>query len=219
MPDGIVFDLDGTLWDSTVTVAAAWDAAVRTRHPRHPPITRAAIVGVMGLAHRPLLERLFPQHPAPEQERLAALCYAEEERRLRAQGGTVYPGVREGLARLRERFPLFIVSNCQAGYIETFLDCTALHGQIRDFECHGRTGLSKGENLAALLARNGLRSALLVGDTVGDEEAARAAGTPFLHVGYGFGTARTPDGRCETFAQVVETCLEWGNVSDPDPAG
>jgi phosphoglycolate phosphatase len=211
-PEGIVFDLDGTLWDASVTVAEAWDAAVRARHPRHPPITRADILAVMGLSHRPILERIFPQHPAEEQERLALLCYAEEERRLRAEGGAVYPGVPEGLARLRARWPLFIVSNCQAGYIETFLDCTGLHGTFRDFECHGRTGRDKGENLIALLRRNGLRAALMVGDTAGDEDAARAAGTPFLHAAYGFGAARAPHRRCADFAQVVEACLAWGSA-------
>lgn len=210
-PDGIVFDLDGTLWDATATVAEAWDAAVRARHPAHPPVTRADIVGVMGLSHRDILERIFPQHPAAEQEHLAVLCYAEEERRLRAQGAPLFPGVREGLARLRGRFPLFIVSNCQTGYIETFLDCTRLHAHFRDFECHGRTGRSKGENLADLLRRNALGSALMVGDTAGDEEAARAVDAPFLHAAYGFGAARSPDRRCADFAQVVQACLTWGS--------
>ncbi len=210
-PDGIVFDLDGTLWDATEAVAEAWDAAVRSRHPGHPPVTRSDILGVMGLPHRAILERIFPQHPRTEQEQLAVLCYAEEERRLRAQGAALFPGVRDGLARLGERYPLFIVSNCQAGYIETFLDSTGLQTRFRDFECHGRTGRSKAENLASLIGRNRLGAVLMVGDTPGDEEAARAVGAPFLHAAYGFGTARAPDRRCADFAQVVQTCLTWGS--------
>jgi phosphoglycolate phosphatase len=210
---GIVFDLDGTLWDSTVTVAAAWDAAVRTRHPDHPPIRQADIRAVMGLAHRELLERLFPRYPLAEQEALAALCYAEEERRLRTEGAPVYPGVREGLEILAARFPLFIVSNCQAGYIETFLDLTGMGERFSDFECHGNTGRGKPENLAGLLRRNRIACALLVGDTAGDEQAARTVGIPFLHAAYGFGLAERPDARCGDFAQVVRTCMAWGSRS------
>lgn len=209
---GIVFDLDGTLWDATATVAAAWDAAVRARHPGHPSIRQADIRAVMGLAHGELLERLFPHYPPAEREVLAALCYAEEERRLRAEGVPVYPGVREGLETLATRFPLFIVSNCQAGYIETFLDITETRGRFIDFECHGNTGRGKPENLAALLRRNGIARALMVGDTAGDEQAARAVGIPFLHAAYGFGVAERPDARCEDFAQVVRMCLAWGSA-------
>jgi hypothetical protein len=40
---------------------------------------------------------------------------------LGERGGLLYPGVREGLAQLKEKYPLFIVSNCQSGYIETFI--------------------------------------------------------------------------------------------------
>lgn len=207
---GIVFDLDGTLWDATATIAAAWDAAVQARHPGHPPLTPAAIRGVMGLAHREIVERLFPGYPPDEQDALGALCYAEEERRLRAEGGAVYPGVAEGLRILQARWPLFIVSNCQVGYIETFLDVTGLGGCFRDVECHGNTGRSKAENLVHVLRRNRIARAVMVGDTPGDQAAARAAGAPFLHAAYGFGDAADPDWRCETFAQVVSACMAWG---------
>lgn len=209
-PQGIVFDLDGTLWDATATVAAAWDAAIRGRHPDHPAIRQVDIRAVMGLVHQELLERLFSRYPPAERETLAALCYAEEERRLRAEGALVYPGVPEGLEILAARFPLFIVSNCQTGYIETFLDVTGMRGRFIDFECHGNTGRNKPHNLAALLHRNNIPHALLVGDTAGDEQAARAVGIPFLHAAYGFGMAERPDARCENFAQVVRACMAWG---------
>ncbi|HEX7926477.1 MAG TPA: HAD-IA family hydrolase, partial [bacterium] len=134
----------------------------------------------------------------------------EEERRLRTEGGVAYPGMVSGLATLRERYPLFIVSNCQRGYIETFLDTLQLRLVFQDFECHGNTGRTKGENLVDVLRRNRLDSALMVGDTTGDQEAARQGGIPFLHAAYGFGAVADPDARCEDFAQVVETCLAWG---------
>lgn len=205
--DAVVFDLDGTLWDSTATVARAWDAAVRRLHPRRPPVTQAAIAGVMGLAHADIARRIFPDLDPLERERVIAACYREEEARLRGQGGALYPGVAAGLEQLAGRVPLFIVSNCQAGYIETFLQWSGLGPRFRDHECHGRSGLGKRENLQALVGRQGLRRPLFVGDTASDEEAARGAGVPFVHAAYGFGMAERPLARCADFAAVVRFCL------------
>ncbi len=186
-PDSLIFDLDGTLWDSTATVAQAWTAVVQRMGQPQRIITAAEIAGVMGLAHRELCQRLLPGLAAAEQEALALACYAEEERRLHALGGTLYPGVAEGLAHLAPHWPLFIVSNCQQGYIETFLAWSGLGRLFTDFECHGNTGADKAENLRRVVARNGLHAPWYVGDTRGDQDAAAAAGLPFVHAAYGFG--------------------------------
>lgn len=186
--DAIVFDLDGTLWDSTETVAAAWTAVVRAMGQPGRTLSAADIAGVMGMAHRDIYRTLFPGLPEARQEALALACYREEERALHAEGGRLYPGVAEGLPRLARRFGLFIVSNCQQGYIETFLAWSGLGPLIRDFECHGNTGATKAENLRALVDRNALAAPVYVGDTESDRQAALAAGVPFVHAAYGFGT-------------------------------
>ena len=84
---------------------------------------------------------------------------------------------------------LFIVSNCQCGYIELFLEKNRLESLITDFECFGNTGMSKGENIRLLLERNGLKpqQTVYVGDTQGDYEATVEAGIPFILAAYGFG--------------------------------
>jgi len=55
-------------------------------------------------------------------------------------GGQIYDGVEPGLKFLARKTPLFIVSNCQAGYIETFLDFSGLGPFFQDFECWGYGG-------------------------------------------------------------------------------
>jgi phosphoglycolate phosphatase len=190
--DALIFDLDGTLWDTTETVAAAWTAALRDAGLPGRSIAPAAIAAVMGKTRAELCAAFFPGLPAARQEALAQACFAAEERALRAQaaqGARLYPGVREGLEALAARYPLFIVSNCQRGYIETFLDCSGLQRLFRDHECHGNTGADKAENLRRVVRRNGLRAALYVGDTEGDRLAAAAAGLAFLHAAWGFGQA------------------------------
>ena len=200
--DALLFDLDGTLWDSTETVAAAWTAVVRRMGQPRRTITAAEIAGVMGMAHREIYRTLFPGLAEAEQEALALACYVEEERALHASGGRLYPGVREGLARLAAQYPLGIVSNCQRGYIETFLAWSGLGPLFRDFECHGNTGADKAENLRRVVQRNGFATPLYVGDTEGDRQAAVGAGIPFLHAAYGFGTPAEPTPALAAFGDL-----------------
>lgn len=218
--DGIVFDLDGMLWDSTSTVARAWDAVARARVPGHPGVTRADIRAVMGLAHAEIAQRIFPRLAPVQREPVVQACYAAEEALLRREGATVYAGVPSGLVALAARYPLAIVSNCQRGYIETFFAVTGLKHLFCDAECHGNTGLDKGKNLSALVARQGMAQAVYVGDTAGDEAAAAQAGVAFIHVRYGFGQPLAPCPAVVDFAELTRFLLDAGpQAGAVPPAG
>lgn len=198
----LIFDLDGTLWDTTEVVARAWNCALGRAGLQRPPMTAADIASIMGLTHEQIFPRLFPDLPGSERERLSHFCYEEEERFIRAEGGRLYPGVAQSLPTLARRWPLAIVSNCQAGYIELFLEWSGLR-VFADFECHGRTGLSKGENLHRVVQRNGWSRVLFVGDTAGDQQAAAEASCDFIHAGYGFGQVQGEPPRLARFSDLV----------------
>ena len=134
---------------------------------------------------------------------LVAETQLEDNKVVAELGGQVFPDVEAGLRRLSVRYPLFIVSNCQTGYIEVFLRWSGLGACFRDFECWGNTGRSKADNLRALIERNQLRHPVFVGDTPGDQAAARECRVPFLHADYGFG--RCPDAahRFSSFAELT----------------
>lgn len=106
---------------------------------------------------------------------------------LRRHGGKLYPQMEETLRELSQHLPLFIVSNCNADYIPCFLDAHKLHDCFQDWECIGRTGKPKGENIRLVAERNQVQRPVYVGDTALDQEAACFAGVPFLHAAYGFG--------------------------------
>jgi phosphoglycolate phosphatase len=108
---------------------------------------------------------------------------------------------------LAARYPLFIVSNCQAGYIEIFMASTGFAPLFRDHECWGNTGRPKADNLRALIARNGLRAPLFVGDTSGDEAAAAANGVPFVFASYGFGECGEPTAVVDSFRRLCDLAL------------
>jgi phosphoglycolate phosphatase len=75
---------------------------------------------------------------------------------------------------------------------------------ITDFECPGYTGLPKGENCKLVMERNGFQSAIYVGDTQGDCDAASFAEIPFVFCEYGFGEVDRFDYSIKKFPELLE---------------
>ncbi len=194
MKKGILFDLDGTLWDSAEGVAAAWNEALEEMG-RPERVTVQSVHGVMGKTMDVIARETFPAEPWDRAEKLMNFCLQRENDYLREHGGILYQGLEETLALLRQKgYFLAIVSNCQEGYIEAFLAYHGLEKYFDDTENFGHTGHGKGDNIRLVVNRNRLEQAAYLGDTQGDWEAAREAGIPFIHAAYGFGTvpAGTP---------------------------
>lgn len=200
----LIFDLDGTLWDTSGPVADAWNVALQRAGLSDRQVSPDDIASIMGLTHEQIFPRLFPDLDPEKREALSLLCYEEEESHLRRLGGTLYPGVEEGLRSLARQRPLAIVSNCQRGYIELFLDWTGLGGLFADWECHGNTGRPKGDNVRLVMQRQGWTRATVVGDTAGDQQAATQAGCDFVFAAYGFGRVEGEPRRLQSFADLHE---------------
>lgn len=113
----------------------------------------------------------------------------------------LYPEVHSGLTSLAQHYRIYLVSNCSEWYLEKFLQHTTVGRLFIDCECFGRTNRPKHENIAAVVKRNQLQSPCYIGDTAGDEDAARQAGLTFYHAAYGFGR---PTGRPQAFANFME---------------
>ena len=117
----------------------------------------------------------------------------EEVKYLSEHGAVLYDGIEETLSSLEKDYDLYIVSNCQDGYVPAFLHAHKMEHHFKDIEMSGRTGMDKGENIKLLMERNEIENAVYVGDTEGDENAARYAGIQFIWASYGFGQAKSPD--------------------------
>lgn len=182
--DSVIFDLDGTLWDSTDAVVKAWDTKA---HEVGYQITRADVQGIMGLQLPAIGERLFPAMPVEQRMKLMLSCCDYECELLRQEGGQLYDGMEKTLRELSQKLPLFIVSNCQDGYIQAFLTYHKFSEFFRDYEFSGLKGHSKGENIQSIMKRNNLKNSIYVGDTQGDCDASSFAGIPFIFAKYGFG--------------------------------
>ncbi len=204
MKTGLIFDMDGTLWDSSANVAASWTEKIRLLGLDRPEITKQDIMGVMGLTMDRLAAIIFSDLPEDKRMELLDLCCEYENGYLRSHGGVLYPDLEETLQRLSENYGLYIVSNCQKGYIEAFLDYYGFWKYFRDIECYGNNLLDKGSNIALLAERNGLRKAWYIGDIQGDYDSAMKAGVGFIHAAYGFGTIRETVPELERFSDLPE---------------
>jgi len=191
--DSIIFDLDGTLWDSRENVAKSWNQVLKSYPYAKGTVTEKDLKKVMGLQLPDIAKVLFDYLDEERQLELIEKCSLIENQYLQEKGGTLYPKLEEVLQKLSQKFKLFIVSNCQDGYIEAFFESHGLEQYFKDFENPGRTGLTKGENIQLIMKRNHLSSPIYVGDTQGDRDAAAYAGIPFVYAAYGFGEVESYD--------------------------
>ena len=204
MKKGIIFDMDGTLWDSAAGVAESWNEAILAYGYERKPLTAGDIQSVMGKTMEDIADILFPELNVMQRKELLDLCCRLENDYLRRHGGVLYPDIRKTMEKLKVNYHLYIVSNCQAGYIEAFLDYYKFHDLIEDIECYGNNDKPKGENIALLYQRNNLQDAVYVGDIQGDYDASMSAGVRFIHAGYGFGKVEADVPEIQKFSDLIE---------------
>lgn len=199
--EAVLFDLDGTLWDSSREVLLCWN---RVLSPLGRNITAEELSRLMGLTPREIGDVQFPDLPPRERYALTDRCLDAESPYLFERGARLYPQVRETLRLLHQRYFIGLVSNCTEEYAQAFFHAHGLSSLFDDHETAGRTGLDKGENISLLLARNDIRRAVYVGDTAKDLAAARAAGIPFLFASWGFGALPEDQPSLTRFSELVE---------------
>lgn len=201
MFDSIIFDLDGTLWDSTEGAAVIW----RETAGKYPEVTDIIsadrLKSLYGLPLEEIAVKLLPSVSRETAIEIMRESTTKQCPYLEKTGGILFPGLEETLMKLKDKYRLFIVSNCEEGYIQCFLKAHRLEKYFEDFEYPGRTGVLKAENIRLIMERNRLSNPVYVGDTAGDAIAAGKAGIPFVYARYGFG-------QVEKYDYVIDSCEE-----------
>ena len=180
MKKGIIFDMDGTLWDSAANVAESWNLAIKQDGSVDKKLTEQDIQGVMGKTMDVIADILFPELEKEARMKLLDQCCSMENDYLREHGGVLYPKLEETLS----------------AYFE-------------DIECYGNNLRQKGDNIRLLADRNGLTEAVYVGDIQGDYDASCHAGVGFIHAAYGFGTIAADVPEIHTFEELTETADQY----------
>lgn len=209
MKQGIIFDMDGTLWDSADNVAKSWNIAIEQSNLLNKALTTADIQSVMGKTMDDIADILFAELSKEKRKELLEQCCVEENNYLREHGGELYPELENTLCALKKKYHLYIVSNCQAGYIEAFLDHYGFGKYFEDIECYGNNLKQKGDNIRLVVERNQLDKAFYVGDIQGDYDASCKAGIGFIHAAYGFGTIAADVPKIENLPQLLQAAEEF----------
>jgi phosphoglycolate phosphatase len=192
----IAFDLDGTLLDTIHDLAAATNALLAELG--HGPLPKDTIRMLVGKGIANLLQRALALARGVPATAIDAATIADALARYHRHYDAVlgretrpFPGMDEGLARLRAMgFPLAIITNKSARFVAPHL----AHAGI----AHYFTRVIGGDTLPTRKPAAGplLHVAdafgipparlLMVGDSVNDVDAARAAGCPVLVLPYGY---------------------------------
>ena len=201
--DALILDIDGTIWNTTGIVAVAWNKAVDMSGFDVAKVNAQALQQEFGKTMDVIAKDLWPNLDKAKREILMSYCCSEEQIALQENVVDIsYPEVIETIKELSASENIYVVSNCQSGYIELTLEKTGLTDYIKDFECFGRTGKGKAENLQLLVTRNQIMHPVYVGDTQGDADACSQAGIPFVWASYGFGSVEKYYERIDRFSDV-----------------
>lgn len=191
--DGLIFDVDGTLWDSSHEIADAWNSVFEKEKDLSIRISADFLKSVLGMPPDVIGDKLFDGVSKERKKQLITRCMENQDTYLKNHPPKPYKGLEEVLKVLHGYCPLFIVSNCQSGYIERFFDATGYGHYFTGYLCVGDTGKLKAENIRKIVDDYQLKNAAYLGDIENDCIASREAGVLFIHAAYGFGQVSNPD--------------------------
>lgn len=208
LTENLIFDVDGTLWDATHEIATAYNKVLEKEDSGYPLITEELMASVMGMMLDEIAAKFFPYLNKTDRMALIKKCCDNENEHLKSCSGLLYPQVEEVLAVLSRKYHLYIVSNCQDGYIESLFAGHPIAQYFTDTECSGRTNKEKGENIRLIMARNNMKEAVYIGDTQKDKDACDQAGIPFVYASYGFGEVDGYTEKIDSFHELLDlfTC-------------
>ena len=204
MKRAVIFDVDGTLWDSRSLVAEGYNVQLKEEGLEHLFVTVDDLTPLFGKVMTDLADTLLATIPVEERYDLMERCMATENRYLQDNPCHIgYPKVKETIAELSKKHRIFIVTNAQCGYAEVCIEKLGLKDYVSGWLCFGDTGTSKGKTIRTLMAKHGIEDAIYIGDTQGDYEATVEAEIPFIWCSFGFGT---PDGyvaKVDSFEELL----------------
>ena len=202
--ESLIFDIDGTLWDSRAVIAEGYNAQLEKEGLSHLAVNADTFLPLFGKVMTDIADIIFPSVPVPERYALMNRCMDAGDRHLQENPCRIgYPGIREAMEQLAKTHRLFIVSNSQKGYPELCMEKLGLTGLIQGHLCFGETGTNKGATIRTLMETYHVTDCAYVGDTQLDCEATQEAGISFIWASYGFGTPDRYDYKIDSFADLL----------------
>lgn len=187
--DVVAFDLDGTLADTAPDLAEALNHALVALG--RPPIPRASVRHLIGHGARALLRRgLAASGEAPEELVEQGFPILLDHYAAHICDGTkLFPGIEDALDSVeRAGAALAVCTNKPEALTMKLLEALGWKDRFAAVVGGDTLPVRKPDPAPLLeaVARSGGGRAVLVGDSIIDADTARAAGVPFVAVGFGF---------------------------------
>jgi phosphoglycolate phosphatase len=200
----IIFDLDGTLIDTTELVLPTYREVIR--HFENVPIpSEPTMLQTFGMPDQTIWELLMPGTTADQQAQAHSLTDDIIHERMQ-QSDVLLPHAVEVLEALKDAgHTLTVASNCG----DTYLDATLDSQGIRPFFTHPLClGTVKGQRKADILSvhfqRFAKSDAVMVGDRHSDIEAAQYHQIPAIGCAFGFGNVDELNGSAAIIMSLPE---------------
>ena len=201
----LIFDIDGTLWDSRALVAEGYNIQLNAEGYSRLCVDAEVLRPLFGKTMTDIADVILAEIPLPERYALMERCMDTENKYLAENDCRIgYEGVKQTLEELKKDYRLFIVSNAQCGYPELCMQKLDIAHLFEGHLCFGDTGTEKGQTILELMHRHQITDAVYIGDTQGDYEATLVAGIPFIWCAFGFGNPQGYAARLEDFRQLPE---------------
>ncbi|HVV28552.1 MAG TPA: HAD-IA family hydrolase [Rhizomicrobium sp.] len=190
MSFALIFDLDGTLADTSSDLLGATNAVLEARG--RPDLDLTSLRHMVGHGARALIFQAMEASGAPvTEEEMPPLLeiFLDHYRRHIADGTRLFPGVAETLDALKAKGArLGILTNKPQELTDLLLPRLALEGRFDAVYGAGRRPYTKPDPriFHDVVADCGGGPAVMIGDSITDLGTARAAGAPCILLSYGF---------------------------------
>lgn len=181
---GILFDLDGTLWNTIIPTHKAANDIAKDNNLKE--ITLDTIIDGMGKDKIYNAKNYYPEVDLKKALELLDQSSQKCTEYLKNKEAIIYENIEKTLQTLSKKHDLYIVSNSfDNDYINTFK--SYLDVNFKDFIAAGALNINKAEAIQLIIKRNNIDKAIYVGDTKLDYDSSKEANIPFIYAKYGFG--------------------------------
>lgn len=183
----IIFDLDGTLIDSSIDITNAINYAIEPYGSR--PLTVEETIGIVGEGITKLIEKLIAMNGIAADRDIVVVRFLKHYSDHIVDNSPAYPGVKETLKKLKG-YKKAVISNKREALSKKILDELDL-SEYLDLVVGSDTTPERKPSPVPVqyaLSRLGIKpeEAVIVGDSNFDIEAGKAAGIRTVAVTYGY---------------------------------
>ena len=201
MIKNIIFDLDGTLWQTKDSYIYAYKKLC-FKYNKTPLNGFDDVLKYMGVKVDILLKDLFPEIKDQRTIIKEALNYSIEYI-IENHQGTCFPNVHEVLKKLSKDYNIYIISNCLKEYVETFLNISKTKDYVKAFYT-----IEQGEKGTHLrnITNNFQQKCIFIGDDIEDyNQILNHRCIYFIYAKYGYKL-------CDTFDYSIKELSDLFDV-------